>query len=265
MTTIRRIDPLPKSLEPNSLLRSLGIVRPEDIHVEAIAFYAGLWIKKRVLRNCEAMITGMGDRGIISVNPHSMPARQRFSIAHELGHWAYHRGETVACRSIDIGGFSRANPVERAADQYAADLLMPWPMFKSVCKGFNKLDLKALKEVAGLFGCSLTATLIRMIDSNMYPTTMMVHHTAAKGKKWHKAASRIPGYWKPKDELDPESFAFELLHNPLSQDEGFPRMVDAVDWFDNWAADRYMITEQSFRVPDEGVITILRLHPDMLG
>lgn len=258
-----RIDPLPKNLAPEVLLKALGICQPEDIDVDAIAFYVGLRIKRRHLNTCEAMITGSGNKGIISVVPTTMPARQRFSIAHELGHWAHHRGQSVACRVTDIGKFSKTNTIERSADQYAANLLLPWSMFKNVCQQHARLDLKSLKAVANVFGCSLTATLIRMIDSDLYPNAMMIHHGAA-GRKWFKSAAKIPRYWFPKGDLDSESFAFELLHNASAVDEGYPRKIGADAWFDNRTAERYEITEQSFRLPGEGVVTILRLHPEML-
>tara|TARA_R110002020_G_scaffold69730_9_gene181457 strand:+ start:29408 stop:30193 length:786 start_codon:yes stop_codon:yes gene_type:complete len=260
---MKRIDPLPVNLSPDALLRSLGITEPRDIDVDAIAYYVGLKVKRRCLNCCEAMITGLGNRGIISVVPGGMPQRERFSIAHELGHWAHHRGETVACRSTDIGRFSKTNEVERLADLYAANLLMPLSMFKTACRDHRRLDLKALKAVAGKFNTSLTATLIRMIDTGNYPTSIMINHGTG-GRRWHKAAVGIPGYWRPKDDLDAESFAFELLHNPQSRDEGFPRTIGADAWFDNWAAERHEITEQSFRIPGEGVITILNLDPNMI-
>lgn len=41
-----------------------------------------------------------------------------------------------------------------------------------------------------------------------------------------------------------------MLHNPLARDEGFPRKIGADAWFDTRGADRYEITEQSFRVRD---------------
>ena len=242
-------------------MNSLGIVAPEDIDVEAIAYYVGLRVKRRHLNCCEAMITGMGERGIISVQPQTMPARQRFSIAHELGHWANDRGKSVACRSTEIGKFSTSNSTERTADQYAADLLMPWPFFKDVCRQHRRVDLRTLRYVADMFKCSLTATLIRMIDSKLYPNVMMVTHT--KNRKWHRSASEIPGYWYPRSNLDKESFAHNLLTDPNAEDERFPRKIGADAWFDNPAADRYEITEQSFRVPDEGVVTILRLDERM--
>lgn len=262
---MKRIDPIPVNMAPDALLRSLGIAAPEDIDIEAIAFYAGLRVKRRHLNCCEAMITGQGNRGIISVLPGTMPARQRFSIAHELGHWARDRGQTVACRSSDIGKFSRTNDVERAADQYAADILMPWSMFKDVCRKHTRLDLNAVKAVAAEFKCSHTATLIRMIDSDFYPNAMMIQHHVDAGRKWFRPAKKVPGYWFPREELDAESFAFELLHNSLARDEGFPRKIGADAWFDTRGADRYEITEQSFRVPGEGVVTILRLHEAMIG
>lgn len=258
-----RIDPLPTNLSPESLLQSLGVEEPRDIDVEAIAYYVGLRVKRRCLKCCEAMITGKGNKGIISVVPGVMPQRERFSIAHELGHWAMHRGETVACRSTDIGKFSKGNEVERAADQYAANLLMPWSLFKAECRGHHRLDLKALKAVSGMFKTSQTATLIRMIDSDVYPTAIMISHGTG-GKKWHRAARGIPGYWFPKADLHSESFAFDLLHNANAVDQVFPRKIDADAWFDNWAAPKYQITEQSFRVQGEGVITILNLDPGMI-
>ncbi|WP_236858334.1 ImmA/IrrE family metallo-endopeptidase [Cereibacter sphaeroides] len=41
------------------------------------------------------------DKAIITVNSRSPAARQRFSIAHELGHWHHHRGQCLMCRVED--------------------------------------------------------------------------------------------------------------------------------------------------------------------
>lgn len=260
---MKRIDPIPTNLTPDTLLRSLGITEPRDIDVEAIAYYVGLRVKRRRLKCCEAMITGLGNRGIISVNPGGMPQRERFSIAHELGHWAHHRGETVACRAADIGKFSQSNNVERAADQYAADLLMPWPMIKSECRRHRKLNLNALKEVAGAFKTSLTATLIRMIDSDIYPASMIICH-GTTGRKWHRYAPKMDTRWFPRDELDTDSFAFELLHSQNQDEQGYPRKIGADAWFDKASAAKYEITEQSFRIPGQDVVTILNLDLNMI-
>ena len=57
------------------------------------------------------------------------PGRQRFTLAHELGHWIHHCREqqempAVLCRTEDVTlGADRAK--EREANIFAAELLMP--------------------------------------------------------------------------------------------------------------------------------------------
>jgi hypothetical protein len=57
--------------------------------------------------------------------------RYRFTIAHELGHWICHalEGSTPAatfCRAIDISHVAERT-IEREANVFAAELLMPGP------------------------------------------------------------------------------------------------------------------------------------------
>ncbi|ESZ07394.1 hypothetical protein X737_34400 [Mesorhizobium sp. L48C026A00] len=61
------------------------------------------------------------------------------------------------------------------------------------------------------------------------------------------AFGRVPGYWFSKRDFNRESFAF-VLHNANAQDQKFPRKIGAGAWFENWAAPRHEITEQSFRI-----------------
>jgi uncharacterized protein DUF955 len=53
---------------------------------------------------------------------------QRFTAAHEIGHWLMHQS-TVSFRDLPLQGAERTNPkrspVEREADLFAAELLMP--------------------------------------------------------------------------------------------------------------------------------------------
>ena len=70
----------------------LGIADPRHIDLEAIAFDQGALIRSGVLDGCEARIVGYGSRAIITVDDRKPLTRRRFSTAHELGHWHYHRG-----------------------------------------------------------------------------------------------------------------------------------------------------------------------------
>jgi hypothetical protein len=74
-------------------------------------------------------------RGEIWVNAEEgrqWPARRRFTVAHELGHWRLHRGvveRAVFCRSGSIASESQTReplpPAEDEANAFAAAVLMP--------------------------------------------------------------------------------------------------------------------------------------------
>src|SRR5258708_346293 len=114
---------------PERLLKSLGIDRPEDIDLEAVAWSLGAKVKYRPLKSCEARICGYENKAIISVDNRKIPQRQRFSVAHEIGHWIYHRGQLLICRASDIGSFGGfrkgATSPEFVADQFASELILP--------------------------------------------------------------------------------------------------------------------------------------------
>ncbi|WP_420213866.1 ImmA/IrrE family metallo-endopeptidase [Janthinobacterium fluminis] len=47
------------------------------------------------------MLVGHHDRAIATINPSGVRGRERFSVAHELGHWHLHRGSSSHCRADD--------------------------------------------------------------------------------------------------------------------------------------------------------------------
>jgi len=51
---------------PEKILSLLGIIEPEDIDIEAIAFACGATILKEPLTGCEANIIGSGDKAVIT-------------------------------------------------------------------------------------------------------------------------------------------------------------------------------------------------------
>lgn len=66
---------------------------------------------------------------LIFVNGGEPETRRRFTIAHELGHWICQclEGHTAPlyCRAEDIGVDPRGRALEREANVFAAELLMP--------------------------------------------------------------------------------------------------------------------------------------------
>src|ERR1035437_6377638 len=106
-------------------INSFGISDPRHLDIEAIAYDAGVTVEYEDLAGCAATLIGYGDRAIATIKPSSVRGRERFSIAHEIGHWDLHRGQSFKCRVDDVSENLTANrDKERQADSYAAHLLM---------------------------------------------------------------------------------------------------------------------------------------------
>ena len=80
----------------------------------------------------------------ILVNAAEPEPRQRFTIAHELGHWICQclEGSTrpVYCRAEDVGVDQEARALEREANIFAANLVMPEEAVR-VAAGANRFGV----------------------------------------------------------------------------------------------------------------------------
>lgn len=235
------------------LLKRLGITEPDEIDLEAIAFDVGARIRYRALDGCEARIVGHGDNAIISINARSSFQRQRFSIAHELGHWEHHRGQQLVCR---VEGRQSVLASERLADSYAANLLMPHYLFRPLAREQGHLTFKTVSALADIFTTSLTSTAIRLVESDHSSALLICHNRG--GRRWFTRAPSLAEHWFPKNELDTASSAFEMVYG-TRQSDPMPRKVRADAWFDCWEARGYDIHEQTMRVGDGEILTILLL------
>ena len=237
------------------VLLDLGITEPGEIDLEAIAWHLGVRVKICDLDGCEARIIGHHDRAIIRVDRRASYRRRRFSIGHELGHWRHHRGKMLVCRPEDIGNRKPSAPrIEREADRYAADLLLPRYLFDPLARQHDRPTIKTVRELADAFDVSLTATAIRLVESRHSPAMLVCHGPA--GRKWFTRSPDIPERWFPQNLLDPESFAFDLLFGQ-GEEERHPRLIGADAWFERQEAQRYELYEQSVRTANDEILTIL--------
>lgn len=244
------------------ILRELGITEPQEIDIEAIAWHMGATVRYRPLDGCEARILGIHDQAIVTVSSRSAPARKRFSIAHELGHWYYHRGRISVCSAGDIesGTKGRKPDPERVADRFGADMLMPRYLVWPVVGKIQQLSWKTVDRVAEAFSTSLVATAIRLVDLNIVPSLIVCH--GQEGRAWFARAKDVPERWFPSRQLSSESFAFDLLYSdPINR--GAMR-VPARAWFDRSEADRYEVLEESRATNYGEVLTILSIIDDQM-
>jgi Zn-dependent peptidase ImmA (M78 family) len=245
------------------LLLSLGISKPEEIDLEAIAWHVGALVKYRHIDHADATIVGSATHAVIAVNSSVIPTRRRFSLAHELGHWHHHRGQILFCGSSDIGNFAGgALDPERQADQFASDLLLPPYLVRPLIIKLKKLTLAGIREIADSFQASATATLMKIVSEDRFPVLVVCH--GKDRRRWFRRSNMVPSWWFPREDLDADTFAFEILHGDAGEDS-FPRKNGAGAWFEFRNVDRYEIWEQSFPLPDNEVLTVITVPEDGLG
>lgn len=129
------------------------------VNVDSIANAMGIQIIKQQNMSESGIIEKSGINGpiVIKVNSAEYGPRQRFTIAHEIGHLALgHLNSTTQLFRDEASNFTTGTflPLERAANQFAAELLMPQHVIQYAIteRGYKTLDslatLFCVSEVA---------------------------------------------------------------------------------------------------------------------
>ena len=137
-----------------TLLKRYGFEKP-PVNVKGIAEAEGIKIGKTVLPETLGgfIHRRVDDSTLMVVNSilDPYPERQRWVIAHELGHFLLHAGRyhvTLAAEKFfkrhDSESFSGFNPEEIEANQFAAELLMPEDMVHEMALSEGTIDLEKM-------------------------------------------------------------------------------------------------------------------------
>jgi Zn-dependent peptidase ImmA (M78 family) len=166
---------LTKQDRAEQILAEHSIKRP-PVDVELLAGRLGSEIAYESL---ESSVSGMlvrppKGRPIVVVNDRHPVVRQRFTIAHELGHLELHKGRPVIVDHLtrarvnlrDETSSLATSTEEIAANQFAASLLMPgeW-IHDAIDASMGRLSSSRLiDELATQFGVSAQAMEFRLIN-----------------------------------------------------------------------------------------------------
>lgn len=153
--------------EARRLLDRFGYDLP--VGVEAIVRALGITIRMQPLEeSVSGMLVVKDGRAIIGVNESHHPNRQRFSIAHELGHYLLHRKvsnvfvDAVYFRDEESSEGNKRQEIE--ANAFAAELLMPERVIHEhfTAQFMDDVDEMAIRRMAGRFSVSPQALTIRL-------------------------------------------------------------------------------------------------------
>jgi Zn-dependent peptidase ImmA (M78 family) len=151
-----------------ALLRGNRIRKP-PVPVERIATKLGLEIRCAPLDGdlSGALVRNDGEI-YIGVNSLHHPNRQRFTIAHELGHFSLHKGIKIhvdrdfRVNWRDEDSSKAVDPEEMEANRFAAELLMPTHLLVRDIEELKRLDRRTVDLLARRYKVSQQAMKIRL-------------------------------------------------------------------------------------------------------
>jgi Zn-dependent peptidase ImmA (M78 family) len=255
MMKFQRIDSSQLS-KPERILWNYGITDPAEIDLEAIAFDLGATVRYRKLDGCDARIVGNTTTAIISINTDSYPTRQRFSLAHEIGHWHEDRGTgALPCAAEDIGPQNaEARSKEATANAFASQLILPDYLFKPRASGlFPILDTASC--LAEEFNASLTATSIKLTKVSSMATIAVCHSQTQREWFVRSNAALSSDIW-PIKQIHHDTNAFELLFGGSSS-KSAQKNEPAHKWLTGSNIFNSTVKVQSTKLPDGTVLSLL--------
>lgn len=196
----------------NEVLSSLQIESPSTLrYLKEICCERGAFVRESQLSGSEGRLVVNGDRGIITIHPHPRyQGRNRFSVAHELGHFELHRNEKTlwSCTDADMNRWNldaRAEKREIEANEFAAELLMP-EKFIAPDIDRDTPNLELLKAIANEYHVSLTALLHRFTDLTQRACAIVFTKGGRISHSWKSKQFRKAKLWVPAGEVDAKVF-----------------------------------------------------------
>ncbi|WP_037602042.1 ImmA/IrrE family metallo-endopeptidase [Streptacidiphilus rugosus] len=159
-------------VEAQSLLRRFGVEEP-PIEPEELAKRLGVLVVYQDMQNdVSGMLVRRGDeQKVIGVNEAHPAARQRFTIAHELGHLLLHRGRPLILDTQtrvnlrDAVSSAATDREEIEANRFAAALLAPEQMVRRAVRDMHVTTSEELvAKLAKRFSVSQTAMNYRLMN-----------------------------------------------------------------------------------------------------
>jgi Zn-dependent peptidase ImmA (M78 family) len=213
-----------------NLWRKYEFASPADLKIDVLAYARGVVVIDDHMDSADARLLRRGNKGLVRVNRAiPEPGRRRFVIAHEVGHFEMHAGDSqyASCTSEDMVADYKGSKLEVEANWFAAELLMPSDQFrKEMDHAFPSFD--AIRKLKDHFLTSITATALRFIDFSEDYCALVVSENGRV--RWWRANDgfRQRCFIRCGMEL-PEGTAAGAIHRGEKYEEE-PVKVDAEAW-----------------------------------
>jgi hypothetical protein len=230
---------------------------PIDLDIEGLAALRGAIVRREQLTGCEGRLVKRGKHGIISIKADiGEVGRERFTIAHELGHFElnHSNSELMICAGKDIQIWNdKSKNIEASANLFAAELLMPETMFKPLCAK-DEPSLALIENLAEEFRTSLQATALRYVGFSPHRVAIVV--SRQDRIEWSKVSDDFGFFIERGKKLDFDSLASAFFAGgKLPTDM---RAVPIGAWIDDRrVSSRVRVLEQSKGFKNYGFVLSL--------
>jgi Zn-dependent peptidase ImmA (M78 family)/DNA-binding XRE family transcriptional regulator len=167
----KRMPNLGKAIQrANRLLEDQGVIEA-PVDVEALAHSQGMILRfDEMEEKISGVLVKKGDRIFAAINKLHHPNRQRFTVAHELGHLLLHaKSPTVFVDDALVyfredDSATPSDALEMEANVFAAALLMPRKLLEKDIRGrfIDAFDDSAMRALLQKYRVSQQALLIRL-------------------------------------------------------------------------------------------------------
>lgn len=141
------------------------------------------------------------------------PERSRFTIAHELGHFVLHRAQQLRFEcdksGMTSGQFAGRN-IEREANEFASNLLMPLDVLRQRLGDQRKVTLNLLSDIARTFQVSFEALCLRFIECTDQRAILIHWDQGYLHYQWPSRKARMTGARVQQSDSAQEPFAGTL-------------------------------------------------------
>lgn len=253
------------------VLNELGITCISDLNLlEKIAWARGALLRYKPLNGAEARLVAVGNPAIITISTDiKNPRRQRFSIAHEIGHFEMHRHNSYLnlCTKDKIDELGKGinkkgedNNPEHEANLFASAFLLPERFFSPLCN-IEDPSLEYISNIADQFNVSLTSCAIRYLHFSQEPLAIVFSQNNYivwfhESKAFSEIREELGFFISVREKLDPltlASFHFRNLRIPQGM-----RAINASAWFTPGRFSRTAtIKENSITLPTYNAVLSL--------
>lgn len=227
---------------PTSVLRDIGISQPHEIDLDFIAYTLNAEVIYEPLQGYEANIFGSKDKAVITVNSGTQVSRQRFSLAHEIGHWTNDRGKnlSIECSTGDINqkqngkGLTAHQAREARANVFASHLMMPEFMMVDIAN--MPVNMDTVRFIASTYNTSLVSSAGRLIELTKKPALVALWSHNGTRRWFDRSASLSDSIWPLQS----------IPHPPQAFIESNNTIVSDSKWIDPRSAKGEPLTESVF-------------------